>query len=105
MGGVGRNPTKPTLTTRPDYATLTSGCRWRRLRDSRLMYDFPIPSAVGLRFCRERGFASVGSHDPLVATPVLESDRHAVDEDGRRLLLGHGQEDHSDERDDAGRLR
>ena len=81
------------------------GRRRQGSRRIRLMYDFSTPSAVGLRFCRERGFASVGSHDPLVATPVLESDRDAVDEDGRRLLLGHGQEDHSDERDDAGRLR
>ena len=27
VGGVGQNPAKPTLTTRPDYPGLTSGCR------------------------------------------------------------------------------
>ena len=54
---------------------------------------------------REPGFASVGSHDPLLATPVLQRHRIAGDEDGRRLLLGHGQQDHSDERDHAGPLR
>ena len=34
MGGAGGNPAKPTRTTRPDYATLTSGCPRSRLRDS-----------------------------------------------------------------------
>ncbi len=61
-------------------------CR-RGSRRIRLTYDLPIPAAVRLRFCRERGFASVGSHDPLVATPVLERHRDADDEDGRRIKI------------------
>ena len=35
MGGVGRNPTKPNLTTRPDYANLNPGCAPGVLRPHR----------------------------------------------------------------------
>ena len=64
MLGAGGNPTKPTLTTHPDYATLNPGCRWSRPRDSLFVAVQKQFAAAG-RNPRDRPL--IADHGMLVA--------------------------------------